>query len=283
MHAAANFWWRRTKASCQSSPPSAKPLPRTAWLISRFSLLARLRRSSRSSPAWGRCSRPRPASSTATPSCWHSKAISRRAVAGSCCGVPSNTSRRTGMRSVSAPGARRRAKLAATSWCCRPDCMPRGWLACLTLHPAIGHRRPTMPRGNITRYQDAPHSSGTSIPCRTAPGWASMPPSTSAGAASLDPTSNGRPASTTVFGPRSSTSFSISFAATIQALRPIACIPTIPGCDPKLYREGEPVPDFAIHGAQTHGLDGLVCLFGIESPGLTAALAIAEHVVAELF
>jgi L-2-hydroxyglutarate oxidase LhgO len=51
------------------------------------------------------------------------------------------------------------------------------------------------------------------------------------------------------------------------------------GVRPKLYREGEPVPDFAIHGPETHGLAGLVALYGIESPGLTAALAIGEHVL----
>jgi L-2-hydroxyglutarate oxidase LhgO len=50
------------------------------------------------------------------------------------------------------------------------------------------------------------------------------------------------------------------------------------GVRPKLYREGEPVPDFAIHGPETHGLDGLVALYGIESPGLTAAMAIGETV-----
>ena len=50
------------------------------------------------------------------------------------------------------------------------------------------------------------------------------------------------------------------------------------GIRPKLYREGEPVPDFAIHGAAKHGHDGLVVLAGIESPGLTASLAIGEHV-----
>jgi L-2-hydroxyglutarate oxidase LhgO len=50
------------------------------------------------------------------------------------------------------------------------------------------------------------------------------------------------------------------------------------GVRPKLYRQGEPVPDFAIHGADTHGLPGLVALYGIESPGLTAALAIGEMV-----
>jgi L-2-hydroxyglutarate oxidase LhgO len=53
------------------------------------------------------------------------------------------------------------------------------------------------------------------------------------------------------------------------------------GIRPKLYREGEPVPDFAIHGPGEHGIEGLVALYGIESPGLTAALAIGD-VVAEL-
>jgi L-2-hydroxyglutarate oxidase LhgO len=54
------------------------------------------------------------------------------------------------------------------------------------------------------------------------------------------------------------------------------------GIRPKLYREGEPVPDFAIHGPDTHGLPGLVALYGIESPGLTASLAIGELVSAML-
>jgi L-2-hydroxyglutarate oxidase LhgO len=55
--------------------------------------------------------------------------------------------------------------------------------------------------------------------------------------------------------------------------------PDYTGIRPKLYREGEPVPDFAIHGPETHGLPGLVALYGIESPGLTASLAIGEMVV----
>jgi L-2-hydroxyglutarate oxidase LhgO len=50
------------------------------------------------------------------------------------------------------------------------------------------------------------------------------------------------------------------------------------GIRPKLYREGEPVPDFLIADSALHGIDGLVMLFGIESPGLTAALAMAELV-----
>lgn len=54
--------------------------------------------------------------------------------------------------------------------------------------------------------------------------------------------------------------------------------PDYTGIRPKLYREGEPVPDFAVHGPDDHGLDGLVMLFGIESPGLTASLAIGRKV-----
>jgi len=50
------------------------------------------------------------------------------------------------------------------------------------------------------------------------------------------------------------------------------------GIRPKLYREGEPVPDFRIDGASAHGFDDLVLLFGIESPGLTASLAIGAYV-----
>jgi L-2-hydroxyglutarate oxidase LhgO len=57
--------------------------------------------------------------------------------------------------------------------------------------------------------------------------------------------------------------------------------PDYTGVRPKLYREGEPVPDFAIHGPAHNGQDGLVALYGIESPGLTAALALGE-VVAKL-
>ena len=54
------------------------------------------------------------------------------------------------------------------------------------------------------------------------------------------------------------------------------------GIRPKLYREGEAVPDFFLHGPETHHLPGLMLLYGIESPGLTAALAMAEMVADRL-
>lgn len=61
-------------------------------------------------------------------------------------------------------------------------------------------------------------------------------------------------------------------------LDPTAIHPDYTGIRPKLYREGEPVPDFEVHGPNHHKHNGLVMLFGIESPGLTASLAIGDHV-----
>ena len=54
--------------------------------------------------------------------------------------------------------------------------------------------------------------------------------------------------------------------------------PDYSGVRPKLSGPGQPNADFRIDGPDTHGLPGLVNLFGIESPGLTASLAIARHV-----
>ena len=56
--------------------------------------------------------------------------------------------------------------------------------------------------------------------------------------------------------------------------------PSYSGVRPKIYGPGEPAPDFRLDGPQVHGVPRLVNLFGIESPGLTSALAIAEEVVA---
>ncbi|CAA7389030.1 unnamed protein product [Spirodela intermedia] len=49
----------------------------------------------------------------------------------------------------------------------------------------------------------------------------------------------------------------------------------------KLSGPGDPPADFLIQGEETHGLPGLVNLFGFESPGLTSSLAIAEYVASQ--
>ncbi len=58
--------------------------------------------------------------------------------------------------------------------------------------------------------------------------------------------------------------------------------PGYAGLRPKISAPGEPAADFRIDGPAQHGVAGLVNLFGIESPGLTASLAIAEVVAAML-
>ena len=62
------------------------------------------------------------------------------------------------------------------------------------------------------------------------------------------------------------------------ALRDGALHPGYAGIRPKIQAPGEPAGDFLIQGPATHGVEGLVNLFGIESPGLTSALAIGDHV-----
>jgi L-2-hydroxyglutarate oxidase LhgO len=62
------------------------------------------------------------------------------------------------------------------------------------------------------------------------------------------------------------------------ALADGALEPAYSGIRPKITGPGEPAADFRIDGETAHGVSRLVHLFGIESPGLTASLAIAEHV-----
>jgi L-2-hydroxyglutarate oxidase LhgO len=59
--------------------------------------------------------------------------------------------------------------------------------------------------------------------------------------------------------------------------------PDMAGIRPKLYREGESFRDFVIREESDRGLPGLIDLVGIESPGLTACLAIAEQVEGLIF
>jgi len=56
--------------------------------------------------------------------------------------------------------------------------------------------------------------------------------------------------------------------------------PGYAGIRAKINSATEASADFVIQGPESHGVPGLVNLYGIESPGLTASLAIADHVAA---
>lgn len=57
-------------------------------------------------------------------------------------------------------------------------------------------------------------------------------------------------------------------------------VPAYAGIRPKISGPGEPAADFRIDGPSLHGVNTIINLFGIESPGITASLAIADHVAA---
>lgn len=61
-----------------------------------------------------------------------------------------------------------------------------------------------------------------------------------------------------------------------------ALAPDYAGLRPKLHGPGATQPDFLVDGPEDHGLEGLVCLFGIESPGLTSSLALGRLVADRL-
>jgi L-2-hydroxyglutarate oxidase LhgO len=54
--------------------------------------------------------------------------------------------------------------------------------------------------------------------------------------------------------------------------------PGYAGIRPKIQAPGEPAVDYMVQGPKEHGVAGMVNLYGIESPGVTSSLAIADHV-----
>jgi L-2-hydroxyglutarate oxidase LhgO len=79
--------------------------------------------------------------------------------------------------------------------------------------------------------------------------------------------------------PRRSDSFYDAVRRYWPGLKDGALQPGYAGIRPKIVPRGASAQDFVVQGPQTHGVPGLINLFGIESPGLTASLAIADHVL----
>ncbi|MDB5373393.1 MAG: FAD-dependent oxidoreductase [Belnapia sp.] len=82
--------------------------------------------------------------------------------------------------------------------------------------------------------------------------------------------------------PRRGDSFYAAIRRYWPDLKDGALAPGYSGIRPKTVPKGAPGQDFTIQGPAAHGVPGLVNLFGIESPGLTASLALADLVVEQL-
>jgi L-2-hydroxyglutarate oxidase LhgO len=82
--------------------------------------------------------------------------------------------------------------------------------------------------------------------------------------------------------PRRGDKFYAAIRTYWPGLKDGALQPGYAGIRPKISGPTEPAADFVVQGMETHGIAGLVNLYGIESPGLTASLAIAAHVASLL-
>jgi L-2-hydroxyglutarate oxidase LhgO len=78
--------------------------------------------------------------------------------------------------------------------------------------------------------------------------------------------------------PRRGESFYASIRRWWPGLKDGQLAPGYAGIRPKTVPPGAPAQDFVVQGPREHGVAGLYHLFGIESPGLTASLALAAHV-----
>jgi L-2-hydroxyglutarate oxidase LhgO len=84
------------------------------------------------------------------------------------------------------------------------------------------------------------------------------------------------------FDPRGRAAFAAAIRRYYPGLDEARLVPGQTGIRPKLAGPGEPAADFAVQGEESHGVPGLINLYGIDSPGLTASLAIAEEVVSRV-
>ncbi|MCE2517720.1 MAG: NAD(P)/FAD-dependent oxidoreductase [Alphaproteobacteria bacterium] len=72
--------------------------------------------------------------------------------------------------------------------------------------------------------------------------------------------------------------FHASISSYWPELEPDDLTPAWAGVRPKIVADGSVFQDFTIHHADTHGAEGVTCLYGIDSPGLTSSLALGDHV-----
>ncbi len=82
--------------------------------------------------------------------------------------------------------------------------------------------------------------------------------------------------------PTRATAFETAVRRFWPGLPEAALEPAFAGLRPKIHSSTEPLADFMIQGESSHGVPGLVHLLGIESPGLTSCLALAQAAIQAL-
>ncbi|HYQ18803.1 MAG TPA: NAD(P)/FAD-dependent oxidoreductase [Polyangiaceae bacterium] len=102
------------------------------------------------------------------------------------------------------------------------------------------------------------------------------------GAARFGPDVEWSPSVDYAFDPAREAQFCAAIRRYFPGLPDDALLPGHVGIRPKLAPAGAAAQDFLVQGPRAHSVPGLLNLYGIESPGLTASLALAEHALGEL-
>ena len=146
-------------------------------------------------------------------------------------------------------------------------------------HRGVRFRGRTTRRVTTTLTTASRRSAGSSIRSRSPAGSAFTSRSISPDKRVSDPTSCGSRSIDYSFDEHNREQFVAAIRRYFPGVEPERLHPAYTGVRPKISGPSEPAADFAILGPAEHGARGLVHLLGIESPGLTASLAVAERVV----
>ena len=149
-------------------------------------------------------------------------------------------------------------------------------------YPAARVPRLVLAKGNYFGFQGRPAFSHLIYPAPVEGGLGTHVTLDMAGRMRFGPDVEWLDAESYTVDPKRAESFYASVRTYFPALPDNSLVPDYCGIRPKLTGKGEPAADFLIDGPAGHGLPRLVNLFGIESPGLTSALSIAEEVVGQL-
>jgi L-2-hydroxyglutarate oxidase LhgO len=160
--------------------------------------------------------------------------------------------------------------------------MPKTWRIASRASRSRAFPRPTSPRGTTSFCRRRRRSRGWCIRFPEPGGLGVHLTLDLAGQARFGPDVEWVERPDFTIDPRRAESFYAAIRRYWPGLPDGSLQPGYAGVRPKLSGPGEPAADFLIQGPDTHGVPGLVNLYGIESPGLTSSLAIAGHVADQI-